>query len=123
VGYMPAKSKSKFEKLLEYVSKGKHNLALRELGKVKKKITIVKKVDLEYGVEDKEKFIQVTVPGEGKYLLWLIIKKDGKILHKFYIKQSSKKVKGEQIYNVISWRIPAELRGSKMRLRICRLEE
>ncbi|ADM28771.1 hypothetical protein Igag_1979 [Ignisphaera aggregans DSM 17230] len=121
---MPAKpSKSKFEKLLELIKQEKHNLALRELGKVKKKITIVKKLDIDYRIEDKEKFMQVIVPSEGRYLLWLIVKKDRKIMHRFYLKQSSKKRKGNSEYNVISWRIPAELRGSKIRLRVCRLEE
>jgi len=116
-------SKSKFEKLLELIKQEKHNLVLRELGKVKKKITIVKKLDIDYKIEDKERFVQVIVPGEGRYLLWLIVKKDGKIVHRFYLKQSSKKRKGNSEYNVISWRIPAEFRGSKLRIKICRLEE
>jgi len=121
---MPAKpSKSKFEKLLELIKQEKHNLALREIGKIKKKIAIVKKLDIDYKIEDKEKFVQVIVPGEGRYLLWLIINKDRKIMHRFYLKDSSKKRKGNNEYNIISWRIPSEFRGSKLRVRICRLEE
>jgi len=119
---MPAK-KSKFEKLLEYVSKGKHNLALRELRNVKRRLTEVKRVDMDYGIGDKEKFVQVTVPGEGKYLLWAVVKKEGKVKHRFYLKEATKKTKGERTYNIISWRVPVELRGSKIRLKILKLEE
>jgi len=121
---MPAKSgKSKFDKLLELVNQGKHNLVLRELRKVKRRISVVKVLDVDYGIEEKEKFVQVTVPAAGTYLLWLIVKRGDKIVHRFYLKQSSKKRKGDREYDVISWRIPAELRSSKIRLRICKLEE
>jgi len=114
--------RSPVQTFLELVSRGKHNLALTMLPAVKRRLAVVKALIVEYGVEDREKFIQVTVPAEGAYLLWLVVRRGGRTLHRFYLKQSSRKRKGDREYNIISWRIPAEFRGSRLHVRICRIE-
>jgi len=113
--------RSPIQMFIEAVSQGKHNVALTMMPAVKRKLTVVKTLTVDYGMEDGEKFIQVTVPTEGTYLLWLVVRKDRKTTHRFYLKQSTKKRKGDKEYNVVSWRIPAELRGSRLHIRICRI--
>jgi len=114
--------KTVVQRFIEVVQQDKHNLALTMLPSVKRRLTVVKTLVVEYGMEDREKFIQVTVPAEGAYLLWLVVRRGERMVHRFYLKQSSKKRKGGREYNVISWRIPAELRGSRLHIKICRLE-
>jgi len=114
--------KSVVQRFIEIVQQGKHNLALTMLPSVKRRLTVVKTLVVEYRIEDREKFIQVTVPQEGQYIIWVVARRGERTVHRFYLKQSSKKRKGGSEYNVISWRIPAELRGSRLHIRVCRLE-
>jgi len=107
---------------IEYIQQGKHNIALTMLPAVKRKLTLVKTLVVEYSMEDGEKFLQVTVPSEGQYIIWVVARRENKTVHRFYIKQSSRKTKGDKVYNIITWRIPSELRGSRLHVRICRVE-
>jgi len=52
----------------------RHFLAI-EVDHIKRGLTVVKTVVVEYGMEDREKFIQVTVPAEGAHLLWLVVRR------------------------------------------------
>jgi len=114
--------KTPVQMFVEAVNQGKHSIALTMLRAVRRKLSIVKTLVVDYTIEDKEKFVQVAVPSEGQYLLWIVVRRGGRTLHRFYLKQSSKKRKGGNEYNVISWRIPAELRGSRLHMKICRIE-
>jgi len=114
--------KTPVQVFVEYVQQGKHYKALALLRAVRRKLTVVKTLVVDYGMDYKEKFVQVTVPSEGQYLLWVVVRKNDRTIHRFYLKQSSKKRKGGNEYNVISWRIPAELRGSRLHIKICRIE-
>lgn len=119
---MPSRrSRSKLDKILDMIRAGKHYGVLRELGYIKKKCELVKELRLKYRADEKEKFLQVTVPSPSTYILYIVYRRERVVGHRFYLKESGiKHVRGRE-YHVISMRIPSELRNSTLYVRIFRV--
>jgi len=76
-------------------------------------------VDVYLIVFEKENLVLQTTVGEpGKYLIYIVAKKGTSILHRFYLKDSSQEMVQGHEYHVVTMRIPAELRGSRLYIKL-----
>ena len=64
-----SQAKGKMGKIIRLIEAGKHYLVLKDVDYIKRKCEIVKELKLKYDMSDKEKFFQVTVNGEGVYIV------------------------------------------------------
>jgi hypothetical protein len=116
---MPKSSRK--SRVLELISQGKHYAVLKELEYIRRSCEKVKEMVVEYPVEKSELVLQTTVREPGRYLIYIVAKKGSSILHRFYLKNSSVKQVKQHTYNVITMRVSAELRGSKLYIKIFRV--
>jgi hypothetical protein len=108
-------------RVLEWALQGKHYAVLKEMDYVKRYFELVKSLTLSYPIEKKDLVLQVTVKEPGKYLLYVVAKKGTSVLHRFYLKDSSVKTVKSHTYHVLTIRVPAELRGSTLYIKIFRV--
>lgn len=122
VSRVPGKKKTQLDALIESISEGKHSRVLKMVEVLKRRGTLVKELKLEYPEGKEETFIQTTLPKEGKYILWVVARRNGAVYHRFYLKETSKKSVKGHAYHIITMRLPSELRGSNLYIKIFSLE-
>ena len=118
------RTNKRVEKIIKTIEEGKHYTVVRKhLKYIKRKLPLIKELALNYGFEEKEKFVQVSVP-KGKYIIHAIyVQKQHyppvkTVKHYFAVKEAREKhVKGHT-YHVLSMRIPAAMRNSKIYIKI-----
>uniref|UniRef100_A0A7J3Z528 Uncharacterized protein n=1 Tax=Ignisphaera aggregans TaxID=334771 RepID=A0A7J3Z528_9CREN len=112
------KPRSRKDRLMELIMQGKHYAVLKEVDHIKRYYEKVKELVIDYPMEKDELILQTTVKEPGKYLIYIVCRKGSSVLHRFYLKDSSIKRVKDHTYNVITMRIPAELRGSRLYVKI-----
>jgi len=113
-----AGKKSRKDRLVELISQGKHYAVLKEMDFIRRSCEKVKEMVMDYPVEKGELILQTTVREPGRYIIYIVAKKGTSVLHRFYLKDSSVKQVKQHTYNVITVRIPAELRGSRLYIKL-----
>jgi len=113
-----AGKKSRKDRLIELVTQGKHYAILKEMDFIRRSCEKVKEMTVEYPVEKEELILQTTVKEPGKYIIYIVARRGSSVLHRFYLKDSSQKMVNQHTYNVITMRIPAELRGSRLYIKL-----
>jgi len=110
------------DKFIEAVGAGKHSAALKMLNQVRRLLEMKKEVKVDFPRERKEQFLQVTVPERGDYLVWVVSRKGTSVRHRFYLKSAgTKRIRGKD-YSVLSMRLPADLRDSKLYVKIFKVQ-
>jgi len=113
-----AGKKPRKDRLVELISQGKHYAVLKELEYIRRSCEMVKEMVVDYPVEKGELILQTTVREPGRYLIYIVARRGSSVLHRFYLKDSSQKMVNQHTYNVITMRIPAELRASKLYIKL-----
>ena len=113
--------KSKLDKIVELIQQGKIVPVIRDLEYIKRTCKLVKEITLKYPLEKKELFLQITLPERGEYIVHIVVKREFSVQHKFYLKKTSIKHVKNYNYHIISMRIPALLRNSKLYVKIYKL--
>ena len=70
-----APRRNKMDLLIGAINQGKHPTALKNIDYIKRRVSLVKELKIKYELEEKEKFLQVTVAEEDKYLIWIVVKR------------------------------------------------
>jgi len=141
--------RTRINKILTFIEQGKHVLVAKKyLKHIKRCCELVKELKMRYGHDRKELFLKTTVPEHGKYIVYIVARSEivrdvekyipawrpeekprvvkerekvTRVLHRFYVKSSTKSISKGRKYNVISMRIPSELRGSTLYIKIYKL--
>ena len=113
-----AGKKSRKDRLVELISQGKHYAVLKEMDFIRRSCEKVKEMVMDYPVEKGELILQTTVREPGRYLIYIVARKGSSVLHRFYLKDSSQKMVKGHMYHAITMRVPSELRGSKLYIKL-----